>query len=189
VAIISVSLVIGVPAMCVLAQRDFPGKRFVYLTFLLPILMPPIVYGIPLATVLYQFGLVGNLFGVILVRSVLFVILTMTPFIEQIDPGIERAARVWGANLRAIFLGMLTLLLPCILAAGILVRTVGMFERRSSPPSRTHRPTMRRSSSRGHPPPSCHSSRKIWVSDARRSSPGNWAPACEPVVRKDPPPS
>ena len=134
VAVVFLSLVIGVPASYVLARRDFPGKRVVYLTFLLPILMPPITYGIPLATVLYKFGLAGHISGVILanlVPSVPFVILTMTPFIEQIDPGIERAARMCGANLRAVFLRVLTpLLVPGILAAGILVlvRTVGMFE-------------------------------------------------------------
>jgi len=133
-AVVLLALVIGVPASYVLARRDFPGKRAVYLTFLLPILMPPITYGIPLATVLYKFGLAGNISGVILanlVPSVPFVILTMTPFIEQIDPGIERAARMCGANLRAVFLRVLTpLLVPGILAAGILVlvRTVGMFE-------------------------------------------------------------
>ncbi|PXY22571.1 ABC transporter permease [Prauserella muralis] len=134
VAVVALSLVIGVPAAYVLARRDFPGKRLVYLAFLLPILMPPITYGIPLATVLYKFGFAGNLSGVILanlVPSVPFVILTMTPFIEQIDPAIERAARMCGAGMRAVFLRILTpLLVPGILAAAILVlvRTVGMFE-------------------------------------------------------------
>ncbi|MEK8106168.1 ABC transporter permease subunit [Micromonospora sp. M12] len=60
-----------------------------------------------------------------------FVILTMTPFIEQIDPRIESAARMCGAGLRTVFLRILTpLLVPGILASAILVlvRTVGMFE-------------------------------------------------------------
>ncbi len=133
-AVVILSILIGVPASYVLARRDFPGKRAIYLTFLLPILMPPITYGIPLATVLYKFGLAGNISGVILanlVPTVPFVILTMTPFIEQIDPAIERAARMSGANTVAIFTRILApLLVPGILAASILVlvRTVGMFE-------------------------------------------------------------
>ena len=45
------------PAAYALARRDFPGKRLVMLLFLLPLLVPPITYGIPLATVLYQSGL------------------------------------------------------------------------------------------------------------------------------------
>ncbi|MCW3840753.1 ABC transporter permease [Micromonospora yasonensis] len=132
--VVALSLVIGVPAAYVLARRSFPGKRIIYLVFLLPILMPPITYGIPLATVLYKFGLAGHLSGVVLanlVPSVPFVILTMTPFIEQIDPRIESAARMCGAGLRSVFLSVLApLLLPGILASAILVlvRTVGMFE-------------------------------------------------------------
>ena len=132
--VIGISLLIGVPAAYALARRSFPGKRILYLAFLLPILMPPITYGIPLATVLYKFGFAGHLSGVVLanlVPSVPFVILTMTPFIEQVDPRIEDAARMCGASTRAIFLRILTpLLIPGILAAGILVlvRTVGMFE-------------------------------------------------------------
>jgi putative spermidine/putrescine transport system permease protein len=99
-----------------------------------PILVPPITYGIPLATLLYRVHLAGSMSGVVLanlVPAVPFVILTMTPFIEQIDPKIESAARMCGASTRAIFTNVLTpLLVPGILAASILVlvRTVGMFE-------------------------------------------------------------
>src|SRR3954466_9912985 len=90
-AVVLISALIGVPAAYALARRDFPGKRLVMLVFLLPILVPPIAYGIPLATVLYKFHLAGTMYGVImsnLVPSVPFVVLTMTPFIEQIDPKI-----------------------------------------------------------------------------------------------------
>jgi putative spermidine/putrescine transport system permease protein len=55
----------------------------------------------------------------------------MTPFIEQIDPNLESAARVFGARTRHIFLHVLApLLAPGILAAAllVLVRTVAMFE-------------------------------------------------------------
>ncbi|GLX97407.1 ABC transporter permease [Herbidospora sp. NBRC 101105] len=129
-----ISVLVGVPASYVLARRSFYGRRAVYLMFLLPILMPPITYGIPLATVLYKYGFAGHLSGVVLanlVPSIPFVILTMTPFIEQIDPAVERAARVCGARTRQVFVRILApLLVPGILASSILVvvRTVGMFE-------------------------------------------------------------
>ncbi|MCY1137116.1 ABC transporter permease [Actinoplanes sp. Pm04-4] len=134
VLVVAISVLVGVPASYVLARRSFPGRRLVYLLFLLPILMPPITYGIPLATVLYKYGFAGHLTGVVLanlVPSIPFVILTMTPFIEQIDPAIERAARMCGARTWQIFARILApLLVPGILAASILVlvRTVGMFE-------------------------------------------------------------
>lgn len=132
--VIVVSVVVGVPASYVLARRDFPGKRLVMLLFLLPILIPPITFGIPLATVMYNAGLGRTLAAVVLVNlvpSIPFVIVTMTPFIEQINPAIESAARMCGARTRDVFTRVLApLLVPGILAAGILVlvRTVGMFE-------------------------------------------------------------
>jgi putative spermidine/putrescine transport system permease protein len=134
VVVIVLSVLIGVPASYALARRDFPGKRFLLVLFVLPILVPPITYGIPLATLLYKLHLAGTLSGVIvanLVPSVPFVILTMTPFIEQIDPRIEAAARMCGARTTSVFVRILApLLVPGILAASILVlvRTVGMFE-------------------------------------------------------------
>jgi len=133
-AVVVLSVAIGVPTAYALARRDFPGKRLVTLLFLLPILLPPMTYGIPLATVLYKFDLAGGILGVIvanMVPSVPFVVLTMTPFIEQIDPRIEAAARMCGARTTAVFTRVLApLLVPGILAASILVlvRTVGMFE-------------------------------------------------------------
>jgi putative spermidine/putrescine transport system permease protein len=134
VLVVAVSVLVGVPASYVLARHKFPGRRALYLVFLLPILMPPITYGIPLATVLYKWGFAGHLSGVVLanlVPSIPFVILTMTPFIEQVDPAIERAARMCGARTWQVFARILApLLVPGILAASILVlvRTVGMFE-------------------------------------------------------------
>lgn len=125
---------IGVPAAYALARREFPGKKLVMLLFLLPLLVPPITFGIPLATVLYRAGLAGSMSGVVLanlVPTVPFVILVMIPFIEQIDPKIEAAARVFGANTPKLFLHvLLPLLMPGILAALllVLVRTIAMFE-------------------------------------------------------------
>jgi len=134
VAVVALSLVLGVPAAYTLARREFRGKRALMLLFLLPLMVPPITYGIPLATVLYQTGLGGTLAGVILanlIPAAPFVILVMTPFIEQIDPNLEAAARVFGANTWRTFVHVLVPLLgPGILAASllVLVRTIALFE-------------------------------------------------------------
>jgi putative spermidine/putrescine transport system permease protein len=69
VIVVVLSALIGVPAAYALARRDFPGKRLVTVLFLLPILIPPITYGIPLATVLYKVQLAGSISGVILPTS------------------------------------------------------------------------------------------------------------------------
>ncbi len=133
-AVVALSILIGVPAAYALARREFLGKQLVMLLFILPLIIPPITYGIPMATVMYQTGLAGTLPGVILanlVPALPFVILVMTPFIEQVDPTLEKAARVFGAGTFRIFRHVLIpLLMPGILAASllVLVRTIAMFE-------------------------------------------------------------
>jgi len=133
-AVVLLSGLIGVPAAYAMARRDFPGKRAVLLLFLLPLLVPPITYGIPLATVLYQAHFAGSIVGVImanLVPTIPFVVLIMIPFVEQIDPRIEAAARVFGSGTLRLFTTVLVpLLMPGILAALmlVLVRTIAMFE-------------------------------------------------------------
>lgn len=132
--VVLLSAVLGIPAAYALARRDFPGKKLVTLLFLLPLLVPPVTYGIPLTTVLYKVGLGSTLAGVVianLVPALPFVILVMIPFIEQIDPRLEAAARVFGARTGSIFRHVLIpLLLPGALAALLLVmvRTIAMFE-------------------------------------------------------------
>ena len=132
--VVVLSGLIGVPAAYAMARRDFPGKKAVMLLFLLPLMVPPITYGIPMATVLYQVHLAGTIWGVILanlVPTVPFVILIMIPFVEQIDPRVEAAARVFGANTLQLFTRVLVpLLTPGILASLllVLVRTIAMFE-------------------------------------------------------------
>jgi putative spermidine/putrescine transport system permease protein len=133
-SVVALSGLVGVPAAYAMARRDFPGKRIVMLVFLLPLLVPPLTYGIPMATLLYQTGLGGTFWGVVLanlVPAVPFVILVMIPFIEQIDPRLEQAARVFGASTTRLFLRiLLPLLVPGMLAALllVLVRTIAMFE-------------------------------------------------------------
>lgn len=133
-SVVLLSLLLGVPAAYALARRDFAGKKLLTLLFLLPLMVPPITYGIPMATVMYQAGLGGTLWGVIfsnLVPALPFVVLVMTPFIEQVDPNLESAARVFGAGTTQLFRHVLVpLLAPGILAAGllVLVRTIAMFE-------------------------------------------------------------
>ena len=133
-AVVLLAVLIGVPAAYAMARREFRGKRVLMGLFLLPLMIPPITYGIPLATVMYQLNLAGTLTGVIianLLPALPFVILVMTPFIEQIDTNLESAARVFGARNAQVFRHVLVpLLMPGILAASllVLVRTISMFE-------------------------------------------------------------
>ena len=129
-----ISLALGVPAAYALARRVFPGRGALMLLLVLPMMVPPITYGIPLAAMLYRLHLGGKLAGVIvanIVPAMPFVVLIMTPFFEQIDPNLERAARTLGAPpLRMFARVLLPIALPGVLAAGllILVRAIALFE-------------------------------------------------------------
>ena len=133
-AVAAIGLLVGVPAAYVLARRRFRVKGVVQVLLLLPLLLPPITYGIPLATMLYEFRLAGTAAGVIvanLVPALPLVVLLLTPFFEQIDPNLERAARVLGASPLRVFTRVLVpLAAPGVLAAAliVIVRALALFE-------------------------------------------------------------
>ncbi|MEP7288867.1 MAG: ABC transporter permease [Chloroflexota bacterium] len=129
-----IALAIAFPAAYVLARHQFRLKGLLYGLFLLPMLIPPLVYGIPLATMLIRVGLGGSLVGIVLVNLIPitpFVIFILTPFIEQVDPSLESASRMLGAGwFRTFRRIVLPLIIPGLLAAGVLalVRTFAAFE-------------------------------------------------------------
>jgi putative spermidine/putrescine transport system permease protein len=133
-AVVALSLAIAIPAAYALARSRMPGKKYILLALALPVIVPTITYGVPLATLIYGLGLGGRLIGVILINlvpAVPFAILVLTPFVEAIDPRIEHAARMCGARTRTIFTRILVpLLRNGILAVGImlLVRALGTFD-------------------------------------------------------------
>ena len=132
--VVAISLLIGIPTAYVLARQSFPGKRLLLGLFLLPQVIPTFTYAIPLATIVYALQLNNTLVGVIIVNlvpSIPFAVLVLIPFIEQIDPRVEQAARMSGAGTVQVFSRILApLMVPGLLAAGvlILVRVVGQFE-------------------------------------------------------------
>lgn len=132
------SLLVGLPASYVLARQQFRFKPLLTGLYLLPMLVPPLAYGVPLATLLLQVD-VGGFFGYPLINVVLinmvpilpFVILILTPFIEQLDPTLEAASKMLGAKRYQTFLRiLLPLIIPGLLTAGVLaiVRAIAMFE-------------------------------------------------------------
>lgn len=128
-----VALIVGFPAAYVLARKQFRFKGLLTGIYLLPMLVPPLAYAIPLATVLLRY-LGGELPSVILVNVVPtlpFVILILAPFIEQVDVSMESASRMLGANrFQTFWRIVLPLVVPGLLTAGVLaiVRVIAMFE-------------------------------------------------------------
>jgi len=134
VTVTALALLLGFPAAYVLARRGFPAKNAVLLLYFLPLLIPQMTYGIPLATSLYRYRIGGTIGGVILANLVPMLplaIFVLLPFLEQISESLEWAARVHGAKPRQVFRRVvLPLALPGLLTAGllVLVNTVANFE-------------------------------------------------------------
>lgn len=99
------ALALGFLASYILARRQFRFKGALTALYMVPMLMPTLAYGIPLATLLSEIGL-GDMFGSSLINVIVinvvpilpFVILILTPFIEQVDVSLESASRMLGAN-------------------------------------------------------------------------------------------
>jgi putative spermidine/putrescine transport system permease protein len=126
-SVVVLALLMGFPAAYILARRNFRWKPVLLLLYFLPLLIPQMTYGIPLATTLFRYGIGGSVAGVILavmVPMVPLAIFILMPFFEQISINLE-----WGAAMifRRV---LLPLTLPGLLTAGILVlvNTVSNFE-------------------------------------------------------------
>jgi len=117
----------------VLARKQFRFKGLLMGVYLLPMLVPPLAYGIPLATVVLRY-LGGELPSIILVNLVPtlpFVILILVPFIEQVDVSMESASAMLGASRLQTFVRVvLPLVVPGLLTASVLavVRVIALFE-------------------------------------------------------------
>lgn len=134
IADVLIALLIAFPAAYALARQEFKGKALLLSLLLLPMIVPPMTYGIPLAMLCYKFHLAARVIGVILVNLVPivpFMVLVLMPFIEQVSANLESAAKMLGASRWTIFRKILVpLTIPGILTAGILslVRAISMFD-------------------------------------------------------------
>ena len=128
------ALLIAFPAAYILARRNFRGKTLLLLLYFLPLVIPQMTYGIPLATTLYGWPIGGTIVGVILailVPMVPLAIFVLIPFFEQISLNLEWGAQTLGASRAQIFRRiLLPLMVPGMLTAGvlILVNTISNFE-------------------------------------------------------------
>jgi len=133
-AVVFIALAIGLPAAYILARRNFNAKPILLLLYFLPLLIPQMTYGIPLATTLYRFGIGGTVPGVILavlVPMVPLAVFILLPFFEQISLNLEWSASMLGASRFQIFRRiLLPLMVPGLLTAGllVLVNTISNFE-------------------------------------------------------------
>src|SRR5215831_4090898 len=104
--VVFIALGIGFPAAYILARRNFRRKALLLLLYFLPLLIPQMTYGIPLATTLYRYAVGGTVTGVVLANLVPMVplaVFILMPFIEQISVNLEWSAAMLGATRLQVF--------------------------------------------------------------------------------------
>ena len=132
--VVFIALAIGFPAAYILARRNFRAKPLLLLLYFLPLLIPQMTYGIPLATTLYKFGIGASVAGVtlaVLVPMVPLAVFVLLPFFEQISLNLEWSASMLGATrVQILWRILLPLMVPGMLTAGllVLVSTISNFE-------------------------------------------------------------
>lgn len=101
-----IALLIGVPAAYGLVRYDFPGKKLILLLVMSPILIPVIVISLGLYLYLSRLGAVGTVSGLVAAHVAYvtpFVMMTVMAGVKKLDPALEFASSIMGANRRTVF--------------------------------------------------------------------------------------
>lgn len=135
----------GLALAWILVRYSFPGKRLVDAIVDLPFALPTAVAGIALTTLFAPKGWFGAPLGELGIKvaytplgimiamaftSLPFIVRTVQPVLEDLDPALEEAAQSLGGSDRAIFMRViLPLLTPALLAGTSLsfARSLGEF--------------------------------------------------------------
>ncbi len=141
----AIATVFGVPLAYVLSRASFRGKRLVEALVLLPLVVPPIVGGVMLLTIVGRYTpigaaaaalgvpLTGSAAGVVLAQTFVaapFLVVTARAGFDGVDQRLEEASRTLGyGRLRTIRLVSLPLARNAIAAGMVLtfVRAIGEF--------------------------------------------------------------
>jgi sulfate transport system permease protein len=139
-----VNAVFGLGVAWVLVRYTFPGKRVIDAMVDLPFALPTAVSGITLTVLFYKDGWLGRWLvplgievaetqlGIIVAMVFIglpFVVRTLQPALEELDPEVEEAAASLGANrLQTFFRVILPMVLPALLAGFAMAFARGLGE-------------------------------------------------------------
>ncbi len=117
------SILLGVPAAYSIVRGNYPGKKYITMLLLSPILIPIIVIALGLYFYFASLGITGSEASLILGHSVYttpFVIVTSMAGMRHVDQNLETAATIMGAGpFQTFFKVTLPLLRPAIFAGGL----------------------------------------------------------------------
>jgi putative spermidine/putrescine transport system permease protein len=126
------SVLIGVPASYGLVRFEFPGKRFVMLLLMSPILVPVIVMSLGLYLYLSRLQMVGTTIGLVVSHVAYvtpFMMMTVMAGVKKLDPALEFATTIMGAKRRTVFMKVvLPQLKPSIFAGALFAFLVSFDE-------------------------------------------------------------
>ncbi|QFU83569.1 ABC transporter permease subunit [Natronorubrum aibiense] len=141
----TIATVFGIPLAYVLSRRSFRGKRLVEAAVLLPLVLPPIVGGVMILTVVGQYTPIGSVAaslglpltdsyaGVILAQTFVaapFLVVTARAGFDGVDERLEEAARTLGYCPLSTARRVTLPLARNAIAAGVIltfVRAIGEF--------------------------------------------------------------
>lgn len=127
-----IAMVIGVPASYGIVRYEFPGKKLILFLLMSPILVPVIVISLGLYLYLSRFNMIGNAAGLVVSHVAYvtpFVMMTVMAGVKKLDPALEFAATIMGANRRTMFLKVvLPQLVPSIVAGALFAFLISFDE-------------------------------------------------------------
>lgn len=117
------SLLIGIPAAYSMVRGSYPGKKYITMFLLSPIMVPIIVIALGLYFYFAALRITGSELSLIMAHTVYttpFVIVTAMAGLKHVDRNLETAATIMGAGpLRVFFKVTLPLLKPAMFAGGL----------------------------------------------------------------------
>lgn len=126
-----ISVLIGVPASYGLVRFEFPGKRLVMLLLMSPILVPVIVISLGLYLYFSRLHLVGTTAGLVVSHVAYvtpFMMMTVMAGVKKLDPALEFATTIVGANRRTVFFKVVLPQLRASIFAGALFAFLVSFD-------------------------------------------------------------
>lgn len=127
----AIATVLGTAAALSLVRGRYRGKGIVRVFMLLPLLVPLVVLAVGLYRIYSSFGVVGSapILGVAHAALALpFVVLVMSAAVQNLDEGLESAARTLGANQLQAFWKVTMPSLRGALAVSALLAFVSSFD-------------------------------------------------------------
>lgn len=116
------SSIVGTPAAYALNRGNFPGKQYVQMLVIAPVIVPNIVIALSVYFYFSDLRMIGSLWAFVLAHSLIsipFVVLTVNASLQRFDVWLELAALSCGASrLKAFFLITLPNIWPGVAAGG-----------------------------------------------------------------------